>query len=75
MTVHCRVCQHQWVLPLKLPMPMGRFTVALRGFSAAGCPACGAHGREVLCGPAVAATSLDVVGTTGSKATTETRTP
>lgn len=51
MTVHCAKCGHQWILPMKLPIPIGRAVQAMRGFVAAGCPACGAHGKSVMCGP------------------------
>lgn len=54
MTVHCATCNHQWDLPLKLPMLMTRFIRAVDGFVAAGCPSCGAHGTNVICGPAPA---------------------
>lgn len=50
MTVHCARCGHTWDAPLKLPMPVKRALVAMRGFCAAGCPACGAHGQSVICG-------------------------
>lgn len=51
MTVHCGVCGHQWDLKFKLPMEMGRFVKAMKGLTELGCPKCGAHGKEVLCGP------------------------
>lgn len=52
MTVHCATCNHQWTLPFKLPMPISRAVTAMRGFVAAGCPKCGAHGSAVICGAA-----------------------
>lgn len=52
MTVHCGKCNHQWTLPFRLPMPIKRAVAAMRGFVAAGCPKCGAHGRDVICGAA-----------------------
>jgi hypothetical protein len=36
---------------MKLPMEIRRAVRAMKGFVAAGCPACGAHGRSVMCGP------------------------
>lgn len=52
MTVHCAICNQQWELPMKLPILLTRAIAAMRGFVAAGCPSCGAHGKNVLCGPA-----------------------
>jgi hypothetical protein len=52
MTVHCKVCRHQWELLVKIPIPLDRFILAVKGWTAAGCPACGAYGDQVLCGPA-----------------------
>jgi len=51
-TLHCGKCDHQWEMPLKLPMPMRRAAIALKGFAAAGCPSCGVDGKSVFCGPA-----------------------
>jgi Zn finger protein HypA/HybF involved in hydrogenase expression len=51
--VHCAVCMHEWVLPLSRPLPIDRFITITRGAIADGCPACGAHGRDVICGKAV----------------------
>lgn len=50
MNVHCAKCGRAWMVPLKLPMPIDRAVKAMRGFVAAGCPGCGAHGKSVLCG-------------------------
>jgi hypothetical protein len=55
LTAHCAECGHQWSQPLRLPMPLDRFATYLTGVAAAGCPACGAHNRAVLCGPASSA--------------------
>ena len=52
MTVHCATCNHQWTLPWKLPMSIGRIVTAMKGAVAAGCPKCGAHGKAVMVGPA-----------------------
>ena len=51
-TVHCATCGHEWDLPIKIPMDLDRFVTAITGCVAAGCPRCGAHGAQVLCGPA-----------------------
>lgn len=52
-TVHCGKCNHEWDLPLKLPMPISQFTRTMRGYAMAGCSECGAHGPDVYLGPAV----------------------
>lgn len=52
MNVHCAKCGRSWMVPLKLPMPIDRAVQAMRGFVKAGCPGCGAHGKNVLCGRA-----------------------
>lgn len=51
-TVHCRMCNHQWDGLLPLPMEMDRAVKVMKGISEAGCPECGAHGDAVLVGPA-----------------------
>lgn len=51
LTAHCAECAHEWSQPLRLPMALDRFAAFLEGVAAAGCPACGAHGDAVLCGP------------------------
>jgi hypothetical protein len=51
LTVHCKQCRHEWEPTLLLPLPITRAIVVMRGIVAAGCPNCGAHGRNVLCGP------------------------
>jgi hypothetical protein len=51
MILHCATCGAEWTVPLKLPMLIDRAVRAMKGFVAAGCPACGAHGSAVLCGP------------------------
>jgi hypothetical protein len=52
MIVHCKQCGHEWdAPPIRLPMPIKRAIIAMKGSVAAGCPACGAHGPNVLCGP------------------------
>lgn len=51
LTVHCKQCAHQWEAFLPLPMPIVRATKVMKGIVAAGCPKCGAHGADVLCGP------------------------
>lgn len=55
MMVHCAKCDHQWDVPMKLPIPVDRFVKAALGATAGGCPQCGAHGKNVLCGPSVIA--------------------
>ena len=52
MTVHCKKCAHQWEVFIPLPMPIERAVVVMKGAVAAGCPACHAHGTNVLVGPA-----------------------
>lgn len=53
MTVHCRSCQHQWELPIHLPMRLEKFAKAVRAFAEVGCPKCGAAEKDtVICGPA-----------------------
>lgn len=52
MTLHCRHCNYEWFVPLKVPMSINRFLKASEGIVAAGCPKCGAHGENVLCGRA-----------------------
>ena len=51
-TVHCGKCNHQWNHPMPLPLPMARAITVMRGIVAAGCPACGATGSDVLVGGA-----------------------
>jgi len=48
---HCAQCGHEWRLAWKLPMPVSRAVKAMKGFVAAGCPQCGAFGKDVLAGP------------------------
>jgi hypothetical protein len=52
MTVHCKACGHQWEIQMRLPISITRFVKVIHGATAAGCPQCGAHGENVLCGPA-----------------------
>jgi len=52
MTVHCKVCNHQWEVAITLPMVIDRVVAVIRGVCAAGCPQCGAHGNAVMCGAA-----------------------
>ncbi len=54
MVVHCHACGHEWATPLTLPMPIRLAVTAMRGVVKAGCPACGAQGYAVRCGPAPA---------------------
>jgi len=50
MWVHCRRCRTEWEVRLPLPMPLDRAIRVIRGATATGCPTCGAHGPDVLCG-------------------------
>ena len=50
MTVHCAKCEHTWEFPIVLPMLLTRTIDVIKGFTAIGCPACGAYGENVLCG-------------------------
>lgn len=52
MTLHCKQCSYEWRPQIRLPIPISRFVAAARGIVAAGCPSCGATGRNVMCGPA-----------------------
>lgn len=52
LTVHCAKCNHEWKIPLKMPMLLRDFTRVLRGYTTAGCPECGAFNESVLLGPA-----------------------
>lgn len=47
---------------MKLPIPVDRFVKATKGAVAAGCPACGAYGKTVLCGPATKARIVCAAG-------------
>ena len=51
LTAHCAECNHEWSQPLTPHLPLNRFARVLGGMAAAGCPACGAGERAVLCGP------------------------
>lgn len=52
-TVHCGKCNHEWRMPIALPMPIDKFVRLTKRHADAGCPSCGANGRsDVLCGPA-----------------------
>ena len=44
----CKQCAHAWVAPLRMPMPVDRFVKVVRALAVVGCPACGAHGKDVL---------------------------
>lgn len=48
--VHCKQCQHEWSVPIILPMDLDRFLKAMAGVVALGCPHCGATDENVLCG-------------------------
>ena len=50
LTVHCAKCNHQWDAPMRLPMDVDRVVKVMQGIAAAGCPQCGANGKDVLCG-------------------------
>jgi hypothetical protein len=53
MTVHCRLCNHEWVLTMpRMPVAFDRFLEAMRDYAAVGCPECSAHSRDVLVGTA-----------------------
>lgn len=60
MTVHCKCCNHQWDIELKMPIPLSQFTRMLRGYALAGCSECGAHGNDVLLGAAPERRANDV---------------
>jgi hypothetical protein len=44
----CTHCEHEWLVPLSLPMPVPRFVALANGLVAGGCPACGTAGRNVV---------------------------
>ena len=50
--MHCKACNHEWMIPIGLPMPIDNFVALSKGVVAAGCPKCGKGGDNVLVGPA-----------------------
>jgi hypothetical protein len=52
MTVHCRLCLREVVVPLRMPTTLRQVIASFGAALEQGCPGCGAHGNDLMVGPA-----------------------